>query len=293
MTINDRITVITSGPVAGAYAAGFGLIALGLAVGSAWQQVQVFTGGVPRHGLVVTRAVIAVAALAVYGPLCNGVWNMSQALAASIYSEADRATNGTAAKVLLVQAYAALFKDGLLFAPISGIRNTMLMAFMAATAWFTAFALEALQIAQVCVFNVVFAFGPISLGLYVFGFRTGELWLTALLEISSWSVTSAIVRSTLTTRIAQVAVMNAGEGALQFDWWDSMKEISFIGSLIVFVPVITSRFLGFSALGELSRVTLGQSAAMSVAGALQSFGAWRSAPTVNAPSSTDNRRAGD
>ncbi len=293
MTINDRITVITSGPAAGAYVAGFGLIALGLAVGSAWQQVQVFTGGVPRHGLVVTRAVIAVAALAVYSPLCNEVWNLSQALAASIYSEADRATNGTAAKVLLVQAYAALFKDGILFAAFSGIRNTILMVFMAATAWSSAFVLDVLQVAQVCVFNVVFAFGPISLGLYVFGFRTGELWLTALLEVCSWSVTSAIVRATLATRMAQVAVMNAGADALQFDWWDSMKEISFIGALMFFVPVITSRFLGFSALGEVSRLTLGQSSAMAVAGALQSFGAWRSAPSIDAPPPIDNRRAGD
>jgi hypothetical protein len=256
--------------------------------------MQVFTGGVPRHGVVVTRAVIAVAALAVYGPLCNGVWNMSQALAQSIYSDAERATNGTAAKVLLVQAYAALFKDGLLFAPISGFRNTILMAFMTLTAWFTAFALEALQVAQVCVFNVVFAFGPISLGLYVFGFRTGELWLTALLEICSWSVTSAIVRATLATRISQVAMMNAAQGALAFDWWDSMKEITFIGALMLFVPVITSRFLGFAALGELSRVTLGQSSAMAVAGTLQGLGAWRSAPTVNSsPAESNNRRAGD
>ena len=292
----DRIRDITTGPAAGMYAAGWALMVLGLLVGTGWEQLRVLRGETPRHGAVVVRAVVAAAALAAYGPFCNGVWNLTAELGHTICTEHEVDLLALGMKTLLLQAYTALQVDHVVFAPVSIIRNGILGVMITALGWFVVFAVDAIQTAQVVIFNVVFAFGPICLGLHVMGLRTGELLLTALLEICSWTVTIAMVATTLRYRIEAEVLSLAAQHALQTDWWRDMQELTFLASLILFVPPLTSRFFGMSALGELSRASLGSHMTMEVANAYASFGGFSSAPSLRgsqSPDSDSGRRAGD
>jgi hypothetical protein len=296
LTDTDRIAAIIKGPAAGMYTAGWLLLALGLAIGTGWEQLKVFSGQPPNHGQVVARALVAAAALGAYRPLCASVWNISVWLADSICSEQELTALGLFMKTALVQAFTALFKDNVLFAPASIIRNGVLSVFMTFMAWGVTFAVDAIRVVQVVIFNVVFMFGPIALGLHVMGFRTGQLWLTGLLEICTWNITIAIVTWTLGHRMADQLVRNAGQGAFQFDWWRDFKEVTFLATLILFVPVITSRFFGFAALGEVSKAALGADTNMAIASTLMSWGGSSSAPRMQEQSTLGDgsgRRAGD
>ena len=296
-TTYDRIAHLSDGQAAGMKTAGWLLIGLGLALGTAWEQLKVFRGQAPQPGAVVVRALIAAAVLGSYGPLCKTIWNITAELGISIQSDADKLDLALGMKVIFTQVITALKVDNVLFAPISIVRNGILSWFVAFLGWFLVWAVDAIRVAQVVVFNVVYAFGPIALGLYVFGLRTGEIWMTALLEICSWNITMAIVGATFQNRIARLLLDLAGAGALETDWWTDMKEVTFLSSLILFVPVLTSRFFGFSALGQLSQTTLGSSTAMGIATTLQSWGSFSSAPQMQGGGSqsddSNNRRPGD
>ena len=112
-------------------------------------------------------------------------------------------------------------------------------------------------------------------------------------------VQQGVVTYGVVYRVETQIVKNAQAGALEFDWWRDMKEVTFLAGLILFVPALTSRFFGFAALGELSRAALGSNLDMAVGRTLLSLGSWRSAPhlsersTLGDGSDRDDRRAGD
>ena len=296
----SRIRFIIDGPWKQMYVAGWGLLGLGLVIGTGWEQLRSFGGQPPNHAQVLSRALVSAAALGCYVPFCKSVWNVSAYLAQTITSPDQVNWLSLCFKTLIAQAFTFLGKDqGPLLGLVSIARNGLLALFMDFLLFGVSFVTDGIRVLQVSVFNVVFMFGPICLALHVMGFRTGQLWLTALLEVCAWNITIAIVTYGVVYRVETQIVKNAQAGALEFDWWRDMKEVTFLAGLILFVPALTSRFFGFAALGELSRAALGSNLDMAVGRTLLSLGSWRSAPhlsersTLGDGSDRDDRRAGD
>jgi hypothetical protein len=290
---------IVNGPMQNLYVAGWGLMGLGLVIGTGWEQLKIFQGQAPQPAQVVGRALVAAATLAIYVPFCKTVWNITSEIAGTILDPKDLDLLSLGLRTLVSQALTAVTKDGILFSPFSMLRNIILGVFMDFMLWGIAFIIDGIRVIQVAIFNVVFLFGPIALGLHVMGFKTGQLWLTALLEVCTWNITIAIISYGASRRVTEQFVRNAQMGAFEFDWWRDMKEITFLAALILFVPVITSRFFGFAALGELSKAALGSSTSVAIGTTLLSMGGVQSAPhmqdqsTLGDGSDKNDRRAGD
>ena len=296
----SRIRFVLDGPWKEMYVAGWGLLGLGLVIGTGWEQLRSIGGQPPNHAQVLSRALVSAAALGCYVPFCKSVWNVSAYLAQTILSPDQVDWLSLCFKTLIAQAFTFLGKDqDPLFGFVSIARNGLLALFMDFLLFGVSFVTDGIRALQVSVFNVVFMFGPICLALHVTGFRTGQLWLTALLEVCAWNITIAIVTYGVIYRVETQIVKNAQAGALEFDWWRDMKEVTFLAGLILFVPVLTSRFFGFAALGELSRATLGSNLNMAIGTTLLGWGSWRSAPHLQERSNLgdgserNDRRAGD
>ncbi len=295
-----RITSITQAPVAGLYKTAWALALLCFVIAIGREQARVFGGETPRPMAALGRTAVVVLALALYGPFCQFVWNVSAWIAEGIVSEEEVNGLALAFKTLVVHAFTAVMGGngdygGLL---MSTLRNAILGLCMDLMIWGVSWAVDAIRIVQVCLFNVTVMFGPICLALHVSGLRTGQIWLMALLEICAWNITIAIVFWTLQHRIASEFLDIARQSLVQFDWWRDMKELSFMASLIFFVPIITARFFGFAALGEISRAALGNDANMAIGSALTRWGSWRDSPQVQGGPSlshdgSSQHRAGD
>ncbi len=291
---NMRIKSITEGFAPGLWATGWALGLLAFLVAVGIEQLKVFEGKPPQHGAVISRALVVALALTAYGPFCQGVWDLSRSIAESIADDGKVNVFALMLKTATVQAYTALTRDALA-APFSLFRNAILACMMDFMVWGVSWAIDAIRVLQVLIFNFVFLLGPICLALHIAGLRTGQLWLTALLEICTWNVTIAIVVYGLEHRVATQFIVNAGQDALQFDWWRDMKEVTFLALSIFSVPIITARFFGFAALGELSKTALGSQADMALASAFISAGAVQSTPRPPSSGSegANSRRAGD
>jgi hypothetical protein len=286
-------------PMKNLYAAGWALMSLGLLVGTGWEQLKVFQGQPPQPAQVVGRALVSAAALAIYVPFCKAVWNITAEISSTILDPKDLDLLSLSLRTLVSQALTGITQDGVVMSPFSMVRNAVLGVFMDLMLWGIGFIIDGIRVIQISIFQVVFMFGPVALGLHVMGFKTAQLWLTALLEICTWNITIAIITYGATRRVTEQFVHNAQMGAFNFDWWRDMKEITFLATLIMFVPVITSRFFGFAALGEMSKAALGSSTSMAIGSTLMSWGGFQSSPhmqeqsTLGDGSDKNDRRAGD
>lgn len=274
---------------------GWSLIGLGLVVGVAKDQLAIFSGQPSQPTAVLGRAIVAAAILGTYNILCSGVWDISLEIGRSIANEHTLSQAAFYIRYFDIRAHSMLTNDWVVMAPLTIIRNAFVQGMMWLLDLYVSFSIDAIRIVQLAVFNVVYGFGPICLGLYVMGFRAGEIWFGALLEICSWNVTIAIILSMMAGASYEHLMVQAGTGIGNFEWWQNLKGYTFLAFLITFVPVLSSRFFGFAALGPLAGVALGGSFALSIGQAAGRLGGASSAPKMQGGSQTNNgdSRPGD
>jgi hypothetical protein len=284
----DRMDEITSGPAAVPYAVGWSLVALGFVFSLSLQQTAALSGKKPDHGAVIGRAMLAAIALASYKLITQSAWWGCSTLANQIYDTGHREQMGVLMESFVTRTWTTAAAN---YIPVVGqlynIRNLAVDFLMGFCLWASSFALDGLNTVQVCVYNVLYCFGPLMIGLSVFGLPTGQIWLTAVLEICSWSITGSIVQMTMYTRFVRQFHDATTQGLLNFEWWDALKEMGFLTSLVFAVPILTSRLLGMTALGELSKTALGSNASMAMAGMLSRWGTLGGA--TGAPSVAPNQ----
>ena len=89
------------------------------------------------------------------------------------------------------------------------------------------------------------------------GFGGRRLWFSALVEVSSWSITMAIVYKTIDS--ALVSYLQDAQTLAFSDtrFLDVISLLAFMSSLPFVVPVVTGRLIGSSALGALANVSMG------------------------------------
>jgi hypothetical protein len=267
---------------------GWSLIGLGLVIGVLKDQLSIFTGQPSQPTAVLGRALIAAAILSTYNVILKGVWDISLDIGRSIANEHTLGQAAFYIRYFDIRAHSMITNDWVVLAPLSIIRNAFLQGMMWLLDWFVSFSIDAIRIVQLAVFNVVYGFGPICLGLYVMGLRAGEIWFGALLEVCSWNITIAIILSMMAGASYEHLMVQAGTGVGNFEWWENLKGYTFLAFLITFVPVLSSRFFGIAALGPLAGVAMGGSFALSVGQAAGRLGGSSSAPKMQGGSQTNN-----
>ena len=233
---------------------GVALLATGCLARLVLEQMKAASGDKPDFQGVVRETVFCFALLLLHGVIANNVWVLCQGVATEIYPD----TKMTALAELM-GSVAGRFKE-YSFSVLdvgAGLKDTAVVV-VAMFAWMLALLSHwQLEVLQVCVFNVIYAFGPFLIGLSLWGFGGRRIWFSALVEISSWSVTMAIVYATI-----DGAMYSYLEQAKTLDFSDTrfMEVISllaFMSSLPFVVPIVTGRLLGTQALGALGNVTAG------------------------------------
>lgn len=233
---------------------GFGLITTGLVLRLVFEQFKAATGQKPDFGAVFMEALICICLLAFQGTIAHNVWATAQTIAAAIYPDTKML-----AFAKLLGAVAGRFKDYSF--NVLDIGSSLKDSAVVATAIFvwmlTLLAHWQLEVLQVCVFNVVFAFSPVLIGLSMFGLGGRRLWFSALIEVSSWSITMAVVYKTIDAALygylKDVSTMSPGDT----HFIDVISLLTFLASLPFVVPVVTGRLIGSGALGALGQVTMG------------------------------------
>lgn len=233
---------------------GWGLIATGTLLRLVQEQVKAATGQQPNFALVYAEAITCAVLLLLQGSIAHQVWDTAQYIATGIYPDSKQAAATNALLGVLDR-----FKDFQfsLFSVGAAARDSAVII-IAAGAWLlTLLAHWQLETLQIAVFNVVFAFAPILIGLSMFGFGGRRIWFAALVEVASWSITMAIVYKTIDSAmhsyLQQARTLDLTNG----HFLDVISLLSFMASLPFVVPVVTGRLIGTAALGALANVTAG------------------------------------
>lgn len=246
-------TVLNS-PASAPYAVGWALILMAILVGTIYEQLKAATGGRADHGSVIMRAVLAAFLLAPYTFLARATWWAAQTIALQIYPDAKLQALGKFLGIL-----ASRFRD-YHFSVLelgTGIRDGLVLTVGLASWLLTLLAHSELEQIQVVVFNVIFVFGPLLIGLSAFGLSTARIWITSLLAISSWSITVAVIYRSVEDQLVYYAGIASQDTFLQGHYWDVVQHLVFISSLMFIVPSITGLLLGVGTLAELGRVNMG------------------------------------
>jgi hypothetical protein len=250
---------VIGGPAAVPYAVAWSLVAVGTVFATIVEKSQVFVaGGRPNIGKVVVQSATAALALVLFVPISKGVWWATQSVAYSIYP--DTAFQGLGRALTAIgrrfQSYSFSFS---VTNVVQGIKDS-LVSVSALSAYAKALlAHYQLKEIQSGVYNVVFVFGPLLIGLSAFGLPTLRIWITALLEVSSWSITCSVLYLGITTQLQNYmkGPVEADPSLFSSTFLDAMNSLSFLASLMIVVPIVTARLLGMQALGELGRVMPG------------------------------------
>ena len=259
---------VTSGPGAVTYGVGWALLALGTVFSLLLQQLAVAQGKKPDYPLVIARSAMAAVALGLFAFISQAVWSGTQSIAYGIYPETKLSALG---KLLSVSA--TRFQDYNLsvFGLGSALKDGAVVLTGLASWLLALIAHWQLTNVQIAVYDVVFCFGPLMLGLSCFGLPTGRVWLTALLEVSSWSISMAVVYAAIDGQVTQYLSEAHKVPLLDSRFLDVINMLVFLSSLPLIVPVITGRLLGMSALGELSNATMGNPMVGRIAGAIREW----------------------
>lgn len=233
---------------------GFALLSTGFFLRMVQEQMKAATGQKPDFAGVIMEALLCCGLLLMSGWIAHNVWATCQFIATSIYPDTKMSALGT-----LLGSVAGRLKD-YSFSVLdigAGIKDSAVVV-IALFAWMlTLLAHWQLEVLQVAVFNVVFSFAPILIGLSLFGFGGRRLWFSALVEVSSWSITMAIVYKTIDS--ALVSYLEDAQTLAFSDtrFLDVISLLAFMSSLPFVVPVVTGRLIGSSALGALANVSMG------------------------------------
>jgi hypothetical protein len=233
---------------------GFSLIATGTLLRLVQEQLKAATGQQPNFALVYAEAVTCIALLLLQGTIAHQVWDTAQSIATDIYPD-SKSTAATKALIGVVERFKdyqfSLFDMG-------AAAKDSAVVLVAAGAWMlTLLAHWQLETLQVAVFNVVFAFAPILIGLSMFGFGGRRIWFAALVEVASWSITMAIVYKTIDSAMHGYLAKAKTLALTDTSFIDVIALLSFMASLPFVVPIVTGRLIGTAALGALANVTAG------------------------------------
>jgi hypothetical protein len=264
-------TDVTDGPAAVPYAVGWGLLVCGVIFSVIVEMSKIATSSKkPDVGEVIVSGSFAAIMLASYKAVCAGVWWATQGVAKAIYPDDHLETLGK-----MLGQIAERFQHYTLTFSVTqiaqGIKDS-LVSVTAMASWALA-VLSHWQIkqVQVNVYNVVFCFGPLLIGLSAWKLPTLKIWLTSLLEVSSWSITSAVLYFGLQSQFQRylTTANQSTPNILDTRFLDAINGLIFLSSFMVIVPVVTGRLLGMGALGELGRVSNHSSWAAGMANSLR------------------------
>lgn len=249
----DLIETVLNGPAAFPYRLAWVLLVVGTLVSLIRAQLSVTSGRPVSPLAVFSRSLVTAAVLGCYTYVAKIIWWSGAALANQMFNEAERLD---LAKLLTSQIglYINTFTPvGLAGGIFNGIGDSVLSLVGLLAAVAAVLSRMQLQTLQVCIYNVLFAVGPLLIAMDAFGLNTLRIWLTAALEVSSWSITSAVIQLTLHSTMLRYINDIRGH-SLTFDsrWLDVLDQYVFLASLMLIVPIISARFFGFSALGELA-----------------------------------------
>jgi hypothetical protein len=271
MNDNDfgLFNTVIGGPAAAPYTVGWALLLVGTLWSLLVEQLKATRGERAEHSSVIAQALVAAIALGSFTFVSRAVWWAAQTLAHEIYPDSKM---DAFRKLLTLSALRFRDFSFSLTSIGTGLRDGLVMI-VGMQAWLLAFLAHwQLQKVQACVYNVIFCFGPILLGLSAFGLPTARVWLTALIEVSSWSITAAVVYYGVDSSLTQYLNVDANEqGILSTRFLDVVNNLIYLSSIMVIVPVVTGRLLGMSALGELSGAVLGNNAISRLASVVRSF----------------------
>lgn len=195
----------------------------------------------PEYGQVLTRVVLAAAALSAYTGITSGIWAFTQHAAVSIYPRTALEGLGELLKAAArrVQDYHFTLLDG-----AAAIRDAVVVYAALAAFVFALLGHGQTQSLQVIAYNTLFAVGPLLVVLSVFGLPTLRTWLLGTFEIGAWSIVQAIVYRTIETKLRYYLTTLANESLLKLDWLDIFSQLAVLAVLPLAVPVIAARFIG-------------------------------------------------
>ncbi|WP_163778713.1 conjugal transfer protein TraG [Myxococcus vastator] len=268
----NLIHTILSGPAVVPYGVGWALLILGTVVSAGLNQLTFLGGKNEPPGIVLSRLIIGAILLTSFTWISQSIWWGTSEIADTIFQEAEyfsmRDDLGRFSGRL--QKYWWSPGPGGAFFWAS-MKDNFVSLIATVSLGIALLAREQLEMLQVVLFNVIFCFGPMLIGLSTFGIPTARIWVIALLEICSWSVTSAVLYASINTRLTEY-VRNAGDQDLtNTDFLNVIGIFVFMSSMTLVVPVVTGRLLGISTLGELANATVGNDMATRLAKALNSI----------------------
>lgn len=233
---------------------GVGLLATGFLFRLVQEQAKASSGQKPEFAAVVQELIVSMVLLALSGTIAHNVWATCQYVATSIYPDTK-----SQALANLLGAVAGRFQDySFSILDMGTALKDSSVVVVALVAWLlTLLAHWQLEVLQVAVFNIVFAFAPILIGLSMFGFGGRRIWFSALIEVSSWSITLAIVYRTIDSAMHSYLEKAQTLAFTDTSFMDVISLLGFMSSLPFIVPIVTGRLLGTQALGALAGVTAG------------------------------------
>lgn len=243
---------VVGGPAAVPYAVGWSL----LGVGTVWSllvaQVQIMSSKRTDPVAVVVNSGVLAVALGAYAFICRAVWWGTQSIAHEIFPDSRLAGLGE----VLKSVFSSQRKGtGSTILNVTQTIKDGMVDFAALMAWVTAVVSHwQIQNLQRGVYNVVFIFGPLLIGLAAFGLPTLRVWVMALFEVSSWSITAAALYYGLQTQFEKYSQESTTSSVLDPQFLEVMSNLAFLSMLMIVVPVVTGRLLGSATLGELARM---------------------------------------
>lgn len=233
---------------------GASLILAGMLFRLVVEQTKAASGQRADFAAIVTDSVLSLGLLALYPTIAANIWAGAQQIATDIYPDGK-----LSASLKLMMALAQKFQDySLTFGGIGAAIKDSAVVVIAFCAWIlTLLAHWQLEVLQVCVYNIVFTFAPVLIGLQSWGFNGRKIWFSAVLEVSSWSITMAIIYRSIDSALFSYLKEANSLAFTDMKFLDVISVLVFLSSLPFIVPIVTGRLLGSAALGELANATVG------------------------------------
>jgi len=280
---------VVGGPAAVPYAVGWALLITGTLWSLLGSMLKNISGQKNDPLAVWLNSAVLAAGLSLYAFITKAVWWGTQSIAQAIFPDDRMQALGKALKTIAqhqrvssgsnILDVGQKLKDGLV--EMSGLASWALAML---SHW-------SIQQTQRGVFNVVFIFGPLLIGLAAWGLPTARVWLMALFEVSSWSISAAALYFGLQTYFDRYMGELQSTSVLDGSWLDTISGLFFLSMMMAIVPIITGRLLGAATLGELSRISGGSSMADSMASGLRNRMASASAAPDPASGTSASRPA--
>lgn len=259
-------TVLT-GPPATSYWVAWPLLGLCTAIRIALAHWKKATNQEPQFNVIIYELGLAVAALGMYSYLAQWVWAAGQNLAVAIYPESKMEALGE-----LLQQVSARFRDySFSFFDVAKGAKDSAVVIVGFLSWlFALLGHEQLQGAQAIVWNVLYCFGPLLLAASMLGLPSGRVWLSCLVQVSCWSVATAVVYRTIGDSMATYLLEAKNLPLLDTRFLDVITNLIFLALLPLMVPGLVAYFIGQS-VAPLFSAAAGQQFVTGIAGAVGSF----------------------